>query len=293
MNVSSVSDYALKLLGERAKGQVHSVFGTSFNVELAGSLVHVGPDGCSLSCLGMSIAAGEMPCVLRAIGQGDPATWDGARLIIQASSRTISLAVGAAPVVCLGVPRIAGTGIGIDARLRAALEPLDLADRIGLPWSGEERSVTALTSLARFSSICLARELGEEIPLREESAQRAMRAAIDYLVGRGPGLTPSGDDVLCGYGCGLRFLYGGRGLAASYFDAVAAAYFGKTTAVSEAYLKAICAGYANEDYLELLEAVRSADPASLPAALSRVLAVGHTSGADGLLGFGAAFCCLL
>ena len=29
------------------------------------------------------------------------------------------------------------------------------------------------------------------------------------------------------------------------------------------------------------------------ARLSRVLEAGHTSGADGLLGFGAAFCCLL
>lgn len=293
MNVSSVSDYALKLLGDRTKGQVHSVFGTSFNVKLAGNLVHVGPDSCSLSCLGMNIAAGEMPCVVRAIAQGDPVAWDGDRLVIWGSSRAISLAVGAAPVACLGIPRAVGTGVGLDAELYAALEPLGLLDRIGLPWHGEERSVTALTGLARFSSMCLARELGAEVPLREESAQRAMRAAVDYLVGRGLGLTPSGDDVLCGYGCGLWFLYGGRGLAASYFDAVAAAYPGKTTAVSEAYLNAICAGYANADYIGLCSALRAGGVAMLPARLSRVLEVGHTSGADGLLGFGAALCCLL
>ena len=118
---------------------------------------------------------------------------------------------------------------------------------------------------------------------------------MGYLVGRGLGLTPSGDDVLCGFGCGLRFLYGVDPLAQRFFDDVAAAVLGrgKTTAVSEAYLAAICEGYANADYLELCETLRSHEVAMLPTRLSRVLEVGHTSGADGLFGFAAAFCCLM
>ena len=52
-------------------------------------------------------------------------------------------------------------------------------------------------------------------------------------------------------------------------------------------------GYANEDYLDLLAVVRAMDEQALPDALARVLELGHTSGADSLLGFGAAFCCLL
>lgn len=293
MNVSSASDYALQLLGDAAQGRVHSVFGTSFNVELAGELVHVGPDDQPLSCLGVAIAAGEMPCVLRAIEAGDAVAWDGVRLVIQAASRPVSLLVAGAPVAHLSVPRVEGAPVGLDAAVAAAIADLDLAERIGLPWFGEERSVVALTSLARFSSMCLARELGERNPLREESATRAMRSAVEYLVGRGLGLTPSGDDVLCGYGCGLRLLYGGSGLAQTFFTAVAEVYPGKTTAVSEAYLKAICAGYANADYIDLCATLRAGEVAMLPARLSRVLEVGHTSGADGLLGFAAAFCCLI
>ncbi len=60
---------------------------------------------------------------------------------------------------------------------------------------------------------------------------------------------------------------------------------GKTTAVSEAYLAAICDGYANADYLGSASTLRSGEVAMLPTRLSRVLEVGHTSGADGLFGF--------
>ena len=50
---------------------------------------------------------------------------------------------------------------------------------------------------------------------------------------------------------------------------------------------------ANADYIDLCTTLRAGEVAMLPARLSRVLEVGHTSGADGLLGFAAAFCCLI
>lgn len=296
MNVSSVSDYALKLLGERAQGSVHSVFATSFNVELAGELIHIGSEDAPLSCLGATVAAGEASLAVRAIEAGDPAEWDGRSLVVHGRARTLAFNLAHAPRRGMRVPHaLAAEGMGLDAELYRALDSLHLAERIGLPWEGEERSHTALMSLARFSSMCLAHALGYENPVRVEAASRAMSGAVGYLVGRGLGLTPSGDDVLCGFGCGLRFLYGVDPLAQRFFDDVAAAVLGrgKTTAVSEAYLAAICEGYANADYLELCETLRSHEVAMLPTRLSRVLEVGHTSGADGLFGFAAAFCCLM
>ena len=122
-----------------------------------------------------------------------------------------------------------------------------------------------------------------------------MHGAVEYLVGRGLGLTPSGDDVLMGFGMALRFLYCGdvSSMAQAFFETVSSVVPGKTTAVSEAYYRAMGEGYANEDYLDLLAVVRAMDEQALPDALARVLELGHTSGADSLLGFGAAFCCLL
>lgn len=296
MNVSSVSDYALKALGKHAQGSVHSVFNTSFNVELAGRLIHIGPDDAPLSCLGAAIAAGEMALVLRAIAAGDPVDWDGCDLVVRARSRVFAFGLARAPVRCMRIPcGVATDGAGLDAELHRSLGGLNLTEHIGLPWEGEERSHTALMSLARFSSMCLAHELGFESSLRAESASRAMRSAVDYLAGRGLGLTPSGDDVLCGFGCALRFLYGGQPLSQRFFDELAQTVLGcgKTTAVSEAYLAAVCEGYANEDYLELCATLAAHEVVMLPTRLSRVLEVGHTSGADGLLGFAAAFCCLV
>ncbi len=219
MNVSSVSDYALKLLGERAQGSVHSVFATSFNVELAGELIHIGSEvRCSLSCLGVTSRRGR-PCLLwarsrRAIRLSGTAgaSWSSGRARHLACVRS----------ACAGrvhrVPHaLAGGGHGPRRRSSTARSTAcDLVDCIGLPWDGEERSVTALTSFARFSSMCLAHALGARFPVRvEDPPSRAMSAAVDYLVGRGLGLTPSGDDVLCGLVAGLRSSTGWTRLAAS------------------------------------------------------------------------------
>lgn len=113
-----------------------------------------------------------------------------------------------------------------------------------------------------------------------------MHGAVEYLVGRGLGLTPSGDDVLMGFGTALRFLYCGgvSSMAQAFFETVSSVVPGKTTAVSEAYYRAMGEGYANEDYLDLLAVVRAMDEQALPDALARVLELGHTSGADGSWG---------
>lgn len=101
-------------------------------------------------------------------------------------------------------------------------------------------------------------------------AKQALR-----LVGLGPGLTPSGDDVLCGFLLALRHL-GGRPLAAPVHHA------GRTTQLSAALLDHAARGDGCDPLVRLLDAV--AGHTSVPAALAVLLAVGHTSGADLALG---------
>ena len=51
----------------------------------------------------------------------------------------------------------------------------------------------------------------------------------------------------------------------------------------------MCAGYANEDYIGLLTSIEKGRTEEISGWLETILSMGHTSGADGLLGFGAAF----
>ena len=293
---SLVSDYALKRLEGRRMGSVHSTFATSLNIDMDGFLLHVGSDDAPLSCLGLSIASDEMEGLRTSVEPGDRAVLHGGVLHVDGRYGIGEIELRAAPTRACSVPAFAsGEPAGIDSLLLYALEPFDLPARCGLP--DEPRSRRVLSELARYSAICSLVAAGDAqaaSSTRACAARRAMAGAVDYLVGRGLGLTPSGDDVLCGYGTGLRFLY-----SATYPDAwnlytrtvrdVAPA---KTTRVSEAYLEAMCQGYANADYLDLLDAIRSGRSDDLPVLIETVLNVGHTSGADSLLGFAAAFCCL-
>ncbi|MBA8953595.1 DUF2877 domain-containing protein [Actinomadura namibiensis] len=109
--------------------------------------------------------------------------------------------------------------------------------------------------------------------------------AAERVVGLGPGLTPSGDDVLAGLLVTLRLLGhavpGGRRavwLADWLGAAVTADADARTTAVSATLLHCAAAGETASEVAAVLRAAAGREEAS--PAVRRLLAVGHTSGAD-------------
>jgi hypothetical protein len=103
--------------------------------------------------------------------------------------------------------------------------------------------------------------------------------AVARLLGRGPGLTPTGDDVLAGALVALRAL--GSPAADPLAAAVAAAAPRLTTTVSAALLTHAAHGECIPQLADLLDAFNDTAVA-LPRAAGALLAVGHCSGA-GLL----------
>ncbi len=112
-------------------------------------------------------------------------------------------------------------------------------------------------------------------------AGRADGATWAPLVGAGPGLTPSGDDALCGALLALHAW--GRGVEAA---ALAPAY-PRTTALSAALIEAARQGFAVPEVVALADAVLTGDVLAVQHHLPAALAIGHSSGRDlvaGLLG---------
>jgi len=97
------------------------------------------------------------------------------------------------------------------------------------------------------------------------------------LVGLGPGLTPSGDDFLCGFLLGL-FIAGERRPIRVILDAAKA-----THRISRAYVWAAARGGAAEVWHRLLFALCTAR--GWQQATRAILRTGETSGADALTGF--------
>lgn len=118
-------------------------------------------------------------------------------------------------------------------------------------------------------------------------------AAADAVLGLGPGLTPSGDDLLAGIlvTCGqLRSRSVGTGVAA-LGEHVAARAGDRTPALSAALLRCAADGLAAEPVLGLIDAVVGRRP--LGPALCTLLSVGHTSGHDTARGVHVAAAALL
>ena len=101
-------------------------------------------------------------------------------------------------------------------------------------------------------------------------------ALARILGGRGPGLTPSGDDLLAGVLLTARALWGERAEP----QLVAAAATVRTTRIAEAFLNWAARGQLIEPAHRFLLAVAAGDPAGARAAALALLPVGHSSGRD-------------
>lgn len=108
----------------------------------------------------------------------------------------------------------------------------------------------------------------------------------ERLLGRGPGLTPSGDDLLLGWLAMAAHAHREWGLPdpGPLAARLAERAPGRTTRVAAAMYAAAARGR----YAPAVGAACSAGAAELPAALARLAAVGATSGLDTLAGVAAA-----
>lgn len=112
-----------------------------------------------------------------------------------------------------------------------------------------------------------------------EDSKRIADAAMQ-LVGVGPGLTPGGDDVLCGFLSALR-LIGGPGVR-GFVDDIAKALLPtvahRTTKLSIALLRHAARGQVAQPIASVLRALVSSQPLGKP--MNQLLGIGHTSGRD-------------
>ena len=103
-----------------------------------------------------------------------------------------------------------------------------------------------------------------------------------WLIGRGPGLTPSGDDMLTG----MLAVFIAAGIPVHLFLPPADQLALLTTSVSCSYLNSARVGEFSTPVLGVIRSLQVGRDAG--RALHRLLTVGHTSGADTVLGIALA-----
>lgn len=119
--------------------------------------------------------------------------------------------------------------------------------------------------------------------IRRGDVTAALRAA-QRMIGLGPGLTPAGDDLLCGILAGLNLL--GHPYASRLGAGIQALAPGRTTELSLSLLRHASLGQVNDELGSVIRAL--AGVGQLNGNLHRLFAVGHTSGIALGLGLSAA-----
>jgi hypothetical protein len=166
----------------------------------------------------------------------------------------------------VGNDRIAWAGPDGPVTVVAVRQWAPLRVRPGVPAEG------ALAELRVLLAPC---ELGLEQHRLDRLARTADVAGVGGLLGRGPGLTPSGDDVLAGY----LLAAGAFGLEIEQVRQAAAERAPQaTSALSAQLLRHAARGEAVRELIDLAAALTHPD-ATLSVVTARLLQVGHTSGA--------------
>jgi Protein of unknown function (DUF2877) len=154
-------------------------------------------------------------------------------------------------------------------RIAAERAPVDGLARLVLGTAGNRPSALEPTALPRVQRL-RAWLIGDAPP------------PVD-LLGLGPGLTPSGDDVLCGMLVALHAV-GQTGMAAELYAALAAAAPRATSPLSAAFLRAAAEGLGCEALHAAIAAVLEGQTDAVSDRAVALGRIGHTSGWDALAG---------
>ncbi|WP_340689567.1 DUF2877 domain-containing protein [Enterococcus plantarum] len=112
------------------------------------------------------------------------------------------------------------------------------------------------------------------------------KSGLDFLMGRGMGLTPSGDDMIVGH-LAARFLLNEKSsLLMNLLLTNLLAEQSVTTDISKHYLLCALSGRFSEPVLKLIEGLSTtSSEEKIEQIVKEVISVGHTSGVDLLAGF--------
>lgn len=257
-----VVSYSLPLTRLRkTTGQIHSLFTRSYNIAFGCDLVNVASADMECSSYGLKLSPEEVKFQIKSLNVGARVVWEGSRLqLFCRNGNVIEINLAELTVLDLKLRPTQPTKERVEAVARSLEFAVTLKDT-GLPQ--DEETLRVLRSLCQ-----------------PDLSEKTFRIAFDYLIGRGQGLTPSGDDVLLGYLMMLKLF----SIPLCLEKLRLKDYQDKTTLISENYLRLLRQGYVSEYFQNFCQAASIPDQASLRQIVARIKGVGATSGSDMLLG---------
>jgi hypothetical protein len=291
---------SLALFTEGAALRVHSVFPATVNLEAEGTEWLVALSGPAGTIHPHAVAL-KRPVDFMAWGLevGGSAGLIGGSLRLrgQAGEVVVDLSQAQRPTPRLLplIVRLGGAHRVCATWLAAIQQDAGCDLRIDALWQ-EERAATALGTGLRSAALALgaaarafARTPGAGWEPQAALRQAALRQAVAALVGLGAGLTPSGDDFLCGFLAAVRACDPGlmedREELIAALNAAVATELPRTTQISAGLVHCAVRNFWPLPLVDLAEAMAGDREPEALRALGELCALGHSSGSDMATGF--------
>lgn len=256
--VDQISSYIYPVDKFGQIGRVHSIFAHSLNIQVGLRLINISCFDNYLSCFGINISEKNLKSVIQSVTENNIVKFLDNNIVFYTQDGIKRIDVKNFNIVEL---KIKPLNYFPEKGLKKTLEVLNnckVDQRIGIPNN---------TLLKKFSD--------EMITLKNFNAEQI----VTWLLGRGKGLTPSGDDILCGYIFVLLLV----DKANTYLSSLVKQIRNNlklTTDVSKAYLICATQGYVNSKVYQLYKSFKNHNFKDIDSELNSILEIGHTSGKD-------------
>lgn len=268
------------LLCKKGEGRVHSIFANGFNIQMEDSLVFIGNAKNGLLPFGIHLQEQDMLMAVSTVKNGEPVIWNTDTKSLKFSAFSISLKKGKQfknelsqlkskqafdagyERLCLHLAKVKGpTGLDVDIN-----QFLSKLTSNGLKqWQGAEAYLIMLIEVVMSNDGYL------------------IEKVLRYFLGRGKGLTPSGDDMIAGL---LAFDSISHFISAPFYNRLSELLENEpiTTDVSREYLRYALRHEYSSTVTNLINLLAKENDSNFEKAFHDLLAVGHSSGLDTLFG---------
>ncbi|WP_438836172.1 DUF2877 domain-containing protein [Streptococcus pluranimalium] len=263
--IIGTSDFVFPYNKYGKTGRVHSIFSNSLNLVVNHQLIHISDSEQFLSGFGIQISQDDFRKLRQTIHVGELVTFKEESIVIYGSAKVSQL------YFFLNKTQLIEQKIRKISYSFQEIKSLQKVVRIAL-----DNRLIGLDDNPKFQNI--QKQLTTGILTKQK-----IDSVVTYLIGRGLGLTPSGDDLLLGYAVGLEIF--------DSFPIVEVLknyqqfWSPRTTNVSKAYLDSFLESRVSSPVFRFNQAIYHKNEIQIKNSLQVIQEIGHTSGVDFLFGF--------
>ncbi|WP_409275100.1 DUF2877 domain-containing protein [Neobacillus sp. SCS-31] len=282
------SDEIYKILKSNPNGYVHSIFNNSFNLAFDNYLVHVGPVENGLSPFSIGLVRHDVQQLIMKISNKQEVAWDlPSKTIVFSEGASISLEQ--AEVTNHTLHGYLNHRHHLKENFQFVANSLLHADwQTGLAETNDDKRMLIkflLDPMFGLKDNLILKELDNLKKLAHGDETVVAETVFNYWIGRGLGLTPTGDDVITGI-CAILSAIKKTNKA---FQQQLKTYLvekgrKRTTHIALEYLLYATESKFHSHLIQMCDVMDKPRGPEFMAALEDMRKIGHTSGADTIIG---------